>query len=69
MFILVKEHKLVGSEKATASSKNYDSYESCLKDFFQRLSDCVADSTVAECRVLILDEELNPIKADSFIRV
>lgn len=68
MLILVKEHKLLDSDKATASSKNYDNYDACLKDYFQRLSDCVADTTVKECRVLILDEELNPIKSDSFTR-
>lgn len=68
MYILVKEHKIIGAEKGTASSVNYDKYEPCLRDFYRRLGDCVDDTTVAECRVLILNGEHMPVKCDKFIR-
>ena len=66
MFTLVKKHT---TEAETSSSKKFHSFDEALKKFYQYMSNYVADESVKECHITILNDQLIPCKTEHFTRV
>lgn len=65
MFTLVKKTKTTGE---FSKSETFNSYDDCLKKFYEYLSNNVADSSVNKFDITILNGDLIPVKTEHYIR-
>lgn len=68
MFVLIKKNRIHTTGAESASSKNFTDYESALREFYQNLSNNVADASVERFDITILNGDLIPCKAEHFVR-
>lgn len=65
LYTLVKKAKTEGE---FATSKTFTDYDSALKEFYQLLSNNIADTSVKRFDITILNGDLIPCKTEHFIR-
>lgn len=68
MYILVKKNKIHTTGAESASSKTYTEYDAALKDFYQNLSNNIADESVERFDICILNGDCIPCKTEHFSR-
>ena len=68
MYILVRKNKIHATGAESATSKTYTEYDSALKDFYQILSNNVADESVDRLDITILNGDCIPCKTEHFAR-
>lgn len=68
MYTLVRKNKIHSTQAESSTSERFTDYEKALKAFYQYLSNNVADESVEQFDVTILDSDLIPCKTEHFKR-
>jgi len=68
MFILVKYHKIHATQASAVSTETFADYDSAVKRLYQLMANNIADTTVEECNIVIMNSGFNILKTEKYTR-
>lgn len=68
MFILTKYHKIHETQASAVNTETFTDYDSAIKRLYQLMSNNVADTTVEECNIAIMNSGFNVLKVEKYTR-